>query len=87
MPGCQARGEGMQNAHIPGKTGGGSFVEWLISPLHADGDQGEGTAVDGGWLHQWDDEAAHLAKGEVAQGKQDYLQKGDLFVNRKWSNL
>ena len=87
MPGGQARGERVQNTHIPGKTGGANVVEWIISPLNTDRDHGEGAAVDGGGLHQGDEEAAHLPKGEAAQGKQDYLQKGDLFVNRKWNNL
>ena len=49
-------------------------VEILVSPLHADSNQSEGAAVDGGGLHEGDDVADHRTKREVAKGKQDGLK-------------
>ena len=77
MAGGQAGGEGVQDAHIPGENTEqypGTVHHLLLLPLHADGHQGEGAAVDGGGLHEGDDVADDLTKWEVAKGKQDGLQ-------------
>ena len=74
MLGGEARGERVQDAHIPGEDRDDDDDDYLPSPLNADGNQGEGAGVHGGGLRQGDDVAADLTKRKVTQGQHDYLK-------------